>query len=226
MIYSHCDLESAVQLRQVAATFYSAYVSCSHVFKPLLLQRNPWFTPYNMSWADCVLIFVSRVSSWTSVECVDRAYTNVQYVEPPKLLAVELAHKEPMSECFQPLDNDFDSFPVNPRTLKPQSKVQIVKYTDSETVVELAPGKNLILPRNTAFYSGSRVKTSRHFYHVITRSLKTFRIPKNGILHWEHSCKIEGTVLAEFFYKTKSQDDSRSSYLFWNPQTQEYTQYG
>lgn len=78
LIFSHCELESIVQLRQASSYWYSAFQSLDGVLKTKVLSRNPWMEPGENgteleTWGDCVLAFVGRLNSgkWQAVQTVD-----------------------------------------------------------------------------------------------------------------------------------------------------------
>lgn len=78
LIFSHCDLESIVQLRQVSPFWYSTYQSLEGVLKTKVQSRNPWMEPGENgteleTWGDCALAFVGRLKSgkWEAVQTVD-----------------------------------------------------------------------------------------------------------------------------------------------------------
>ncbi|KAG5373229.1 hypothetical protein CJU90_0915 [Yarrowia sp. C11] len=65
MIFSFCDLESCVALRNANSFWFRQYSQAEHILKPALRKRAPWLQPEGdmKTWADCVLVFVSRLTS-------------------------------------------------------------------------------------------------------------------------------------------------------------------
>lgn len=70
MVFSHCSLETCVQLRQVDVSWYTAFQTCEEVLETKMKQRSPWMKPGGdvYSWADCVLVFVKRLSKWKKMK--------------------------------------------------------------------------------------------------------------------------------------------------------------
>lgn len=235
-IYSHCDLESAVSLREVSRDFYSAYQASGSVIKTLLNVRSPWFYPDSMTWSDAGLVFVQRLFSphWTEFTSINKLFERAALPEPPRHLAIELDHGDKMPECFKPLDEDWEEFPVNPKTLEPQNGVDLVKRTETETIVEYAVGKEVILPPKATFYYGSCVRYLKHYLEFSTQTHPNFLIPRDQPMHWKNADGHRRTgdyELGRFFYKCKEPEkqklgDQKYYKMLRNPYTQEFIQYG
>ncbi|KAG5366746.1 hypothetical protein CJU89_1182 [Yarrowia sp. B02] len=76
LIFDELDLERCLALRQVSSEWYITFNSCEGVMKSQMLKRNPWVRPGDpdlQSWADCVLVFGSRLKSgkWKTLESVE-----------------------------------------------------------------------------------------------------------------------------------------------------------
>lgn len=118
MIFSYCDLESCVALRQVSRQWYHSFQQFRSTLRNKLLERAPWFYNDGISWPDCVLIFVKR-RRWDF-----SGQKKVDYVAPKKLVAIELQQGDTITSDFKAL-----SFPTKP-----------VKTTLSNSVIVLPPG--------------------------------------------------------------------------------------
>lgn len=92
LIYSHCDLESCVSLRQVSSEWFLTFQTLERDFKEKLPLRNISIFPGDdfQTWHDCVLVFVARVQKWTSTDSLQ----TVTYPEtkPVKSLLARTSH--------------------------------------------------------------------------------------------------------------------------------------
>lgn len=106
MIYEQLDLESCVQLRQVSHAWYSSYQNCEHILKPKLLERFPFMA--ESTWADSVLVFVSRLKTWTVVDKIDDIEIQQDDHKSPKVVASrELKIGEKLPANFEPIDSPY-----------------------------------------------------------------------------------------------------------------------
>lgn len=92
MIYSHCDLETCVNLRQVNAVFYSVYYHCEPMLQTKLRKKVPWFQLETdiSTWADCVLVFVKRLTGTTKWKTT-KNISNVKVQSKPSSVKYVLA---------------------------------------------------------------------------------------------------------------------------------------
>lgn len=103
IIFSHCDLESCVTLRQVNRSWYSAFQQCESALEAKLHERNPWMFPeagMMNSYAKCALVYVKRLSGgkWGTVQrLVDLEKLKPGLTPVQQVLARELksTEKEP-----------------------------------------------------------------------------------------------------------------------------------
>ncbi|KAG5355687.1 hypothetical protein CJU89_5392 [Yarrowia sp. B02] len=108
LVYSHCDLESCVSLREASSYWYHAYAHAEHALKPALLKRFPWFKPEGemQTWGDCVLVYISRLASkkWKNIKGWDDIT-----IPPPKrvklVTALEFKHGENLPKSYEGFDD-------------------------------------------------------------------------------------------------------------------------
>lgn len=121
MIYSHCDLETAVALREVNQRFYMAFNSGYNeaIFRTKVLDRFPWtqLEEGEMStWADYTLVFMKRISGgrwkWTSSLKNLKEFQHREPIIKP-LICQTIKSEEELPDTFQ----KFESLPaVNQKT--------------------------------------------------------------------------------------------------------------
>lgn len=103
MVYSLADLEDCVALRQVDHSWYSAFQQMEHLWESKMSERNLWMKPNDpdlASWADCVLVFVARVKTWTPMNSMDAARLQGKTAEMKATVAVELHESEKLPSDF------------------------------------------------------------------------------------------------------------------------------
>ncbi|KAG5359154.1 hypothetical protein CJU90_3889 [Yarrowia sp. C11] len=108
-IFSFCDLESCVALRNTNSFWFRMYSQAENILKPALQKRAPWLKPEGdvKTWADCVLVFVSRL---TSDKCrrVDNGFvkkSNIPSAKPTKaVLSLQLL-SDTMPAAFEGFDD-------------------------------------------------------------------------------------------------------------------------
>lgn len=108
LVFSHLDLQSCVALREASTSWFAIFQGSEHVLRDKLRQRNPWMRPEGdmTSWADCVLVFVKRLASWTGVTSLDQIKVKSNPIKPKiNVRAVDLKHKEQLPEGFVDLEN-------------------------------------------------------------------------------------------------------------------------
>lgn len=114
MIYSYCDLETCVKLREVSTAWYNAYQLAERALELNVQERFPWMRPEGETetWGDCALVFLARVGSdkWEDMYdflmCVYSG-TPKDY-RPRTLIAEELARGEKLPSNFQGLHEHHD----------------------------------------------------------------------------------------------------------------------
>lgn len=105
MIYSQADLESCVNLRQVSSSWFEAFFEIESILASKVKARNPWFKPGDAdvaTWADCALVFVARLDTWTEVESLDDFDVSQAIVRTNThtVVAVELKEDEKLPRDF------------------------------------------------------------------------------------------------------------------------------
>lgn len=73
MIFSACDLETCVRLREVSSVWYLLFQKSDVTLRQKMLARDPWIRPGDdlSSWRDCAMVFVTRLRTWQSATHVD-----------------------------------------------------------------------------------------------------------------------------------------------------------
>lgn len=90
MVYDFADLESCVNLRETSSAWYSLFHEMD--FKAKMTRRNPWICPQDdlSSWADCVLVFVTRLRRWQCADSVHQLHIPPNPRPQKKLIATKL----------------------------------------------------------------------------------------------------------------------------------------
>lgn len=101
LIYSACDLETCVVLREVNSEWYNLFQQMGPLFKRKLHLRNPWFGPGDSlnTWADCVLVFVARLQ-WPTTTDLDGLDVPQKKEDKQTVVASELGYKERLPAEF------------------------------------------------------------------------------------------------------------------------------
>lgn len=111
LIYSYCDLETCVNLRQASAAWYNAYQHAERALELNVQERYPWMRPEEEmeTWGDCALVFVGRNQNdkWETLIDFFMCGLSEEY-EPRTLLAEELPHGEKLPDNFQGLHEHHD----------------------------------------------------------------------------------------------------------------------
>lgn len=104
LIYSACDLETCVVLRQVNSEWYNWFQQMGPLFKRKLHLRNPWFGPGDslQTWGDCVLVFVARLK-WPTTTDLDGIDVPAKKEDRKLVVASELAFNEKLPAEFSAL---------------------------------------------------------------------------------------------------------------------------
>lgn len=238
MIYSHCDLESAVKLRQVSPFWYNSYQAANAALKSSLNARCPWFRPGGAlkTWADCALVFVSRLNNkkWKPVKSIDRVYAPKMKVPPHRIaVAQRITENSKMPANFEPLDNMPSDSPKNLKTLEDTNERYYVRSdTKTERVVEYKDCR-LTLPPGTTFYlHGYAVRSLKQHIHVTSNNSPDFYFPRDKPLHHENALRLRFcNEVGHFFTKSKIADrkdngETRCDHFLLNPYTKEFIQHG
>lgn len=111
LVYSFCDLETCVALREVNSGWFSAFKQLEPMLKKKLEKRNPWITPGDgdlITWTDCVLVFVGRLRNpkWEKVDLHTELEMNLDPVERKAVAASELKFGELLPSNFKSLVGD------------------------------------------------------------------------------------------------------------------------
>lgn len=232
MIFSHLDLESAVKLRQVSSSWYTGYQTVNHVHKTNLSKRCPWFKPENegtlQTWADCVLVFVSRLKNkkkWRPFKTVDRAYNAEMEVSSHTAIALKIDDPSCLPANFEHIDNQHFFF---------RAKTYIVEDSETRLVIKHDQEDNLTLtlPPGTSFHSP--VRPLKQHIQVRIDSSSDLHFPRDKPLHYENALTTKPGCreLGHFFCKTRKppkftkSGDQRAHYQFLDPYTGEFHQVG
>lgn len=211
LIFSNCDLESCVALRQVNSTWYSAYNQSEAVLKSLLTRRCPWIAPQTgssfSSWADCALVLVSRLKSkkWTVADDFNEL-DQFRTVSPiNEISAVVLKKGQKLPENFSPLHPHTGSYcthscgclhfefaflnlksmeytPQDPRKEEDEEGYHVLSETDEEIVIDWE-GTIITLPALAKIDSIS-VDISENLV-VVQGDTRTFVFPRDKC-HYKH----------------------------------------
>lgn len=253
LVFSHCDLESCVALRQVNSSWYSFYNNNETVLKSLLSKRCPWITPQCgnqlSSWADCALVFVSRLQSkkWTSC---DRLPTQHQSQTPIKrILPIELTKDEKLPKDFTPLHShsgrycdyscDYLHFeyanlnlttmeyiPDDPRKEEETGDYDVISETNEEIVIDY-DGLKITLPASADIES-VEVNITKDIV-VLEGDTTTYVFPRNNChykhLLLEHDHNVSAFLLGDIYVKKVPIAKGKFSYHMFNPHTKQFVQY-
>lgn len=103
MVYSYCDLESFVQLRQVSTCWYNAFQQTDSTLEAVVKNRFPWMRLEGelMTWRDCALVFVQRVRNkeWTT----ELDLKGISSSSAKVTLARRLEYEDVLDGAFTPL---------------------------------------------------------------------------------------------------------------------------
>lgn len=142
LIYSHCDLESAVNLRETCRSWYDSYFHCCEsILRTKVKERFPWIHLEDdlRTWADCALVYVKRVTGkrWSVTNDIHKLSSWRTPTQEKPLLVKNL-------EPDENLHPDFKSFEYTSR--KPLSG-EISSGTNSEGETMVTVGDlNITLP--------------------------------------------------------------------------------
>lgn len=159
MVYSFCELETCVVLRQVSSDWYTAFNQSEKVLSTKLLGRCPWVALDEelVSWALCVLVFVGRLrrpDKWITTENVLGLFHKRRLSPVKTLVAAELRHGEKLPRSFRTLNEDarvqLENGHLDPFNLKAtydtnDEKHKVIRSDDKELVVEYK-GIKITLP--------------------------------------------------------------------------------
>lgn len=102
LVYSHCDLETCVSLRQVSSAWYKVFGQINHIWRSKMRERNPFIEPGDAdmkSYADCVLVFVARLK-WPTVSNLNDMEVSGEPAERNKVVGFELGLNEKLPSNF------------------------------------------------------------------------------------------------------------------------------
>ncbi|KAG5365778.1 hypothetical protein CJU89_0169 [Yarrowia sp. B02] len=102
LVYSHCDLETCVSLREVSSEWYKVFRQINHVWRSKLRERNPFIEPGDgdiQSYADCVLMFVARLK-WPTVRSLNDMQVSGDPAERKTVVGFELGLNEKLPSDF------------------------------------------------------------------------------------------------------------------------------
>lgn len=132
LVYSFCDLETCVSLREVDSEWYDLFQQMQHLLKHKMRICNPWIKPgrkggYAKTWSDCVLVFVKRLQKvklgkWTSEDKAKRVQKREQFHKPSYVVARDLMTEESLPDGFTSLVDEPEGVPqpiFNPWTMNP-----------------------------------------------------------------------------------------------------------
>lgn len=177
LVYSFCDLESCVALRQVNSLWFHGFQKVDLELK--MASRNPWIQPGDgdlKTWTDCVLVFVARLQSpkWTATDKPSSLHLQGRSEAKRAVVATELGDKEKLPVDFTSLVGDWgceigvcnhyhtidnpeeggqnDDYIMNPWTLEHKNNhegYEIVSADEEKTVIRYK-GMEITLPPNHA----------------------------------------------------------------------------
>lgn len=216
-IYGHCDLESAVNLRQVSSSWYRGYNDAETTLKSKLNERCPWFLPSATlsTWADCALVFVSRLKSgkWKPFNTIEDAYIGkIPIPAFQNVVPLELKENEKMPANFEPLDNYNDTFSVDLKILEVNDERYFVRVdNETERVVDYKD-MTFTLPPGTKFtYHGYAVGPLKQYIQVSAHH-SDFAFSLDKPLHHDYAIKHRREHDIGHFFYTSHLPDHRSAY--------------
>lgn len=114
MVYSYCDLETCVSLREVNSGWFGAFKHLEPRFKSMLKHRNPWISPGDgdlITWTDCVLMFVARLKSpnWKKIDSWKEIVLPSVFSSRHTVVASELKLGEFLPDDFKSLVAEEDA---------------------------------------------------------------------------------------------------------------------
>ncbi|KAG5358615.1 hypothetical protein CJU89_5242 [Yarrowia sp. B02] len=233
IIYSFCDLESAVNLREVNHSLYSAYHGCEKTLREIVRSRFPWMHLEEdmRTWADCCLVHAKRISGgkWTPTKDLDML--THRYLETPvqQLYAPELKPGQKCPEGFV----HFEAF-ARPPVL---GEVKTHTNEEGETVVNFAH-LEITLPAGivvSAAQSLLPVQVRRE--HIVVRSTtRVFVVPtdsphyKSGFSYIQNpsrECFNVGQDYATVTSETVDENNKyKRQYSFWKGEGNTFREYG
>lgn len=217
MIFSYCTLETCVSLRQVSSFWYNVYQDSECLLETKLNERNPWITPEgDMTWGDCSLVYISRISKWKSVTSKDELEFSQKPYTPKILTATPLRYGEKVPDNFSPLDSH-DIYQdrwakkaidqlymfinrqarLDPKTLAVDFFERVEPVIESH-VLKYA-GYELTLPPDI---ENPHVAMETHHIVVMPFSGDEYVFQKKKPLHWKHAYKppLGGYELGLFWW--------------------------
>lgn len=135
-IYSFCDLETCVSLRQASSAWYSVFQQSHAVLRDNMKHRNPWIEPGEgdfSSWQECVLVFVSRLKRWTCTDDLDGVQVPEDKAKPQTVVGIDLKEDEDLPENFIPLIKEAEYLKYT--VLSEDSDRQVIQFKDVELTV-------------------------------------------------------------------------------------------
>lgn len=110
LVYSFCDVETCVTLRQVSSTWFHGFENVD--LEQKLASRNPWIRPEDgdlKTWTDCVLVFVARLQSskWTATDKPSSVRFSGKSQTKKVVIARELKYEEKLPVEFTGLVGDW-----------------------------------------------------------------------------------------------------------------------
>lgn len=139
IIYSHCDLESSVELRLASSFWYRVFQLSEKDLEIKIRSRSPFLEPdAEMStWGDCALVFASRIKTWTPFRKMDEMELARETLDWESFVTA------PELELGTPLPKEFDSLDCVTSTIRNidfhESRVLELRYSDGEREARLDP---------------------------------------------------------------------------------------
>lgn len=134
MIYSFCDLETAVVLREVNHCFYTSFGHNETIFETKVQARFPWALLEDEipSWSDFALVYMKRLSGgkWKFETEMNNLRPERQEIQIKTLICQQLEPEQDLGDTFQ----RFESFRVGPNS--PSEHITVVSHTEEELVIE------------------------------------------------------------------------------------------
>lgn len=220
MILSNCTLESCVALRQVNTTWYEAFNSSDKILKEILLKRCPWIYPEGdmTSWADCALVFVSRLRSkkWKAVKHLSNLGFKLPHQTLPKTVIANLTEQEVGMKTID-IHNSFN-FNGDPQKITETGSEQILEYRN----------QTFTLPSN------SRLPTNpvTHFkHHTRVSCYEPIWFQKTQPLHYKNAFQVRRVVpgcfeVGRFLASMGLNNNGERYYEFYDYHSMKRIQYG
>lgn len=108
LIYSYCDLETCISLREASTFWYTSFQHSDSLLEANMRSRNPWMEPEGemKTWGDCILVHVARLRQWKIL--TDKNELKIDENEKKEkpttkiTMATPLQYREKLPTSFKP----------------------------------------------------------------------------------------------------------------------------